>query len=424
MGRQAERNIIGCLLIDQDALGYVYGALKPGMFTDALMGAAYTEFLRGYDNCYMVNAPLLVQRIGGDTFPEGIVVEELAECMRGVSLSIEIKPNAAVVVDEYKARTLDAILQGVRPAPAGIDQQIGQLMAELEALQGARRSPSRTLPEIVRENKGRYFVDDVGGKVYLGFPRLDELTGGLEGGDVVVIGARPAVGKSAFVTQVALNLAQQGKRVGFFNLEMQEKQVYERFVAARSGIGLTRLRRATQFLGDEKERFDQANDGLERQDDLVITTGSRSAGEIRGACRHMGYDVVIIDYLQLVRPDKEYRGNRYAEVGSVSRAVKALAMELDIPVIALSQLNRVPESREGREPTMAELRESGDIEQDASVIVLMWNLSPDDRSKKGCKVEKQRQGATGKVPLDFDGDHMRFTEADEWMAAVDDCPFK
>ena len=158
----------------------------------------------------------------------------------------------------------------------------------------------------------------------------------------------------------------------------------------------------------------------------------QAVSEIRSESRHMGYDIIIIDYLQLLKSDKEYRGNRYAEVGAISKAIKALAMELNIPIIALSQLNRVSEARDTKEPTMAELREAGDIEQDASVIMLLWNISNDDKSKKGCKVEKQRQGQTGSVVLHFNGDLMRFEEskesvkeAQEWSKSVDDdCPFK
>ena len=269
-------------------------------------------------------------------------------------------------------------------------------------------------------------------RMYIGFSKLDDLLGGLEGGDMIVIGARPGVGKSALVTQITSNMAARGKRIGFYNLEMQEKQVYERFIVAQSGIRLTRLRRAKKFLGDEKERFDRANEELMKRDSIVITTGSKAMSEIRSESRHMGYDIIIIDYLQLLKADKSYRGNRYAEVGSISKAIKALAMELNIPIIALSQLNRVSEARETKEPTMAELREAGDIEQDASVIMLLWNISQDDNSKKGCKVEKNRQGRPGKEILRFDGDLMQFVEseesvkeAQEWARVNDDdCPFK
>ena len=103
--------------------------------------------------------------------------------------------------------------------------------------------------------------------------------------------------------------------------------------------------------------------------------------------------------MQLLKAETTYRGNRASEVGEISRAIKNLAMELNIPIIALSQLNRVSEMKETKEPTMAELREAGNIEQDASVIILLWNLNADDKTKKGCKVEKNRQGNTGKVVL-------------------------
>ena len=242
-----------------------------------------------------------------------------------------------------------------------------------------------------------------------------------------IIGARPAVGKSAFVTQMTLQFTGQGKRVGFYNLEMQEKQMYERFVVCRSGIGLTRLRRAKRFLGDEQERFREANEYLSGQE-VIINTGGRTVGQIRNESRHMGYDVLIIDYLQLLRSDVKYQ-NRASEVGAISKALKEMAMELNIPVIALSQLNRLSEIKENKEPTMAELREAGDIEQDASIIILMWNLS-EDRTKKGLKVDKNRQGELKKIVLEFDGNLMCFLETNEtvkqaagWTTAEEETPF-
>ena len=129
----------------------------------------------------------------------------------------------------------------------------------------------------------------------------------------------------------------------------------------------------------------------------------------------MDADCIIIDYLQLIRADRHYT-NRASEVGDISKAIKALAMELNCPIIVLSQLNRLSEGRGNKEPTMAELRESGDIEQDASVIILLWNLDEADRSKKGLKVEKNRQGEQTKFCLEFLGDAMCFKETDAaWM---------
>lgn len=424
MNLLAEQNVIGSLLLDPESIGKIQG-LEPDMFASELYGRMYLEFLRGYENGYQVNAVVLTAKI--PEYPADMVQREIRTCLEKTLTSVEVESYADIVIREYRAAQLDRILQSVKPDPENVDEQTGELINDLEALLDGRESQAKTLAEITRENKDRYFKDDAAQRMYIGFPKLDDLLGGLEGGDMIVIGARPGVGKSAFVTQITTALARSGKRVGFYNLEMQEKQVYERFVVAESGIGLTRLRRAVRFLGDEEERFRRANEVLEKEDRIIITTGSKAMSEIRNESRHMGYDVIIIDYLQLLRADKTYRGNRYAEVGAISRAIKALAMELNIPIIALSQLNRVSENREGKEPTMAELREAGDIEQDASVILLMWNMSKDS-SRKGIKVEKQRQGRTGKIVLRFNGDLMRFEETDEtprddWQEDEEENPF-
>lgn len=432
MGYIEEKNIIGSLLMDNNSISEIYSMISPDMFTSELLGRMYLEFLRGYDNRYEVTIAVLLQRLSEDSYPEYAIQDVLKSCVSDVLTSATIKSDAYVLLRDYKTRKLRNMMQRIVPNAGNIDTQISDLIRDLEALQDGEQVTSKSLPEIVEENKDKYFCDREEDRMYIGFPKLDDLLGGLEGGDMIVIGARPGVGKSALVTQITSNMAASGKRIGFYNLEMQEKQVYERFVVAQSGIGLTRLRRAKQFLGDEKERFDRANDELMKRDGIVITTGSKSMSEIRSESRHMGYDVIIIDYLQLLKADKSYRGNRYAEVGAISKAIKSLAMELNIPIIALSQLNRVSEARETKEPTMAELREAGDIEQDASVIILLWNVSQEDNSRKGCKIEKQRQGRLGKEILRFDGDLMRFVESDETVKEAqewakvkdDDCPFK
>ena len=432
MSRTAEENVIGSLLLDANRIADVYNMLSTEMFTDALLGRIYLEYQRGYDNHYDVNVSVLIQNVSCDEYPENAVMQIIRECADNVTISFDIKVHADVIRNEYMAKIFENIVNSVKINPARVNKQIGTLISDLEALQEVRSSESKSLAQITKENRDRYFIENESEKLYLGFPALDNILGGLEGGDMIVIGARPAVGKSAFVTQITSNLSDQGKRIGFYNLEMQEKQVYERFISSQSGIGLTRLRRAKKFLGDEKEQFDKANEILEKKDNIVITTGSKSVSEIRAESRHMEYDIIIIDYLQLLKSDKEYRGNRYAEVGAISKSIKSLAMELNIPIIALSQLNRVSEMKDTKEPTMSELREAGDIEQDASVIILMWNLSQEDNSKKGCKVEKQRQGQTGSIVLNFNGDLMRFEEteesikeAKEWAkSADDDCPFK
>lgn len=432
MSYLAERSVIGSLLMDKDCMSDIYGILEPNMFTSELLGKVYHEYQRAYDRGYTLTLPMIEQKLRSDNFPSHLIMEELKGCLNDTVTSANVKSSALVVENDYKAFKLDKILSSIKITPNNFNEQIRAIAQELEVLQDKRQTKSKTLAEIAKENKGNYFKKKEIKPLYLGFPKIDDLLGGLEGGDMIVIGARPAVGKSAFVTQITSNLAKQGKRIGFYNLEMQNKQIYERFVVSESGIGLTRLRRAVRFLGDEKERFDKANEVLERAKNIVITSaGAKSVSEIKAESRHMDYDIIIIDYLQLLKADTTYRGNRTAEVGEISRAIKNLAMELNIPVIALSQLNRASEGRDTKEPTMADLREAGNIEQDASVIILMWNLNSDDRAKKGCKIEKQRQGENGKVVMNFNGNLMRFEEtnedvksASEWKSTEKENPFE
>ena len=427
----AEQNVIGSLLMDKDCMADIYSILEPDMFTNEVLGRVYHEYQRAFDNGNELTLPMIEQKLRSDNFPSEFVMQELKECMSNTITSANVVKNAEVVQLENKTKLADKIISSIKFTPSNLKSQIGGVLKELEGLYGDKTDHSKTLSQIVGENKDNYFREREIKPLNIGFSKLDDLLGGLEGGDMVVIGARPAVGKSAFVTQITSNLAKQGNRIGFYNLEMQNKQVYERFVVNESGIGLTRLRRAIKFLGDEKERFDKANERLAKADNIVIcSSGAKSVGDIKAESKHMDYDIIIIDYLQLLKADNTYRGNRTAEVGEISRAIKNLAMELNIPIIALSQLNRASMGRDDKEPTMSELREAGNIEQDASVIMLLWNLDENDKSRKGCKIEKNRQGECGKVVMKFNGDTMQFEEtnedvkeAKEWKSVGNDNPF-
>lgn len=412
----AEQSVIGSLLMNQDCMADIY-FLEPQMFKDALFGKIFHEYQRAYDNHLTISLADIEQKVRSDEFSSEVILERVRACMSSTVTSAYVVNDANVILNDYKAHRLDKLLNTIKVSPNNLKEQIRALQNELEVLQDNREMKSKTLAEITQENKSNYFKDREVKPMRIGFYKLDEMLGGLEGGDMIVIGARPAVGKSALVTQITSYLAKQGKRIGFYNLEMQNKQVYERFVVSESGISLTRLRRAKTFLGDEESRFNKANETLEKAENIVITsTGGKSVSEIRAESKHMDYDIIIIDYLQLLKADLTYRGNRAAEVGEISRAIKNLAMELNIPIIALSQMNRLSEQKDIKEPTMAELREAGNIEQDASVIMLLWNLSTDDKTRKGCKIEKNRQGETGKVVLKFNGDLMKFEETNETIS--------
>ena len=426
----SELNVLACIMSRIEVLDEIY-ELKPEMFSDELLGKIYREFLISYEK----GTPTTIILIQEKLEQEGLDLPRLHKIVSdlfSVSFtSIGVKGYADVVISSYKARMLNKYLSSIKITGSNYNDVVQGIENEIDRLHGQKKENEKTLSEITKKYKDSYFCEKNEPTVRLGFSKLDDMIQ-LEGGDMVVIGARPAVGKSAFVTQIASNLSNNAKKVGFFNLEMLDKQMFERFVVSRSNISLTRLKRAKCFLGKEKEEYSKAVDSLMNDENIVISTGRKSVSDIKRECRNANFDIVIIDYLQLVKPDKTYRGNRAAEVGEVSKSLKELAMELNIPIIALSQMNRMSEMKEDKEPTMSELREAGDIEQDASVILLLWNPDKDDKTIKGCKAEKNRQGELGKAYFRFDGDHMKFKETEykkqkkdnnDWQKVTSDVPF-
>lgn len=432
---EAEQGIIGSILLDDKCIGEIYGKLEPKMFSDDFGKTCFNEILAMYDTGNHISHVELAQRIENHKWSSQDVGKYLAECVVASPTSVLIKNYADTVIREYKANELKNLFGRCSLLPRDIDNTMAEIIAKCEELKTGQEIRSKSIKQISQENKVNYFVDIERNTVKTGFYKLDDCLGGLEGGDVIVIGARPGVGKSAISLQMITHMCKTGNKVGYFNLEMMDNQVYERLVSQLSEIGLTRVRRAKSFLGGEKGKFDKANNQMEQMD-LIISSGSKTIGEIKSESRHQNFDVIVIDYLQLVKAERKY-GNRASEVGDISKAVKELASELKVPVVLLSQLNRTSEVRDTKEPEISELRESGDIEQDASVILLMWNLSEKNPSLKGLKVGKQRMGELSKFGLEFDGAHMRFEErmedfsktlqlarnCDKGTGIVDDCPF-
>lgn len=405
-----EESVISALLrTEGEILAQLPQQLSGAMFQDEIFANAYGLYQAAYDKGEKLSLAVLQQQLGTGGIPAKAIETKLHEVIVTGYAIATAKQDALALIRDYKTRQFNELLSRVQAQPDTLDQAIDYLTDEFENLRNDRQSKTKPLPQIVRENKDKYFRERTTPLIELEFSTTNDMVGGLEPGDVIVIGARPAVGKSAFATQLASYIANLGKKIAYFNLEMMEKQIYERFVSAASGIGLQRIRRAIKYTGDEEQRFAQANMLLEEKDKIIITTGSQTVSSIRSFVRNGGYDLIIVDYLQLIKPEGRYRGNRIAEVGDISHGLKSIAIDYGIPVILLSQLNRVSMGRENKEPTMSELRESGDIEQDASVILLLWNLDEEGRLK-GLKVEKNRQGKTGRVTMQFNGDLMKFEE--------------
>ena len=240
---RAEKNVIGCLLLDPNEVGNTN--LEPYMFTDELYRDMFTEILRAYENHKPITDTVIEQALLSDTRPSHFLRQEMAECIQSVSTVMEIRANAEIVRSEYLAKRLGEYLDTI-PDPARINEQIGEMVTNLEALRDRRDTSSIRASDMVDKFSDQYFRERPEG-IQTGLEGLDETLGDLEPGDVIVIGARPSVGKSALVTQIASHIAKKGKRVGFYNLEMSDKQIYERLIARESGISMQRIRRAIAF---------------------------------------------------------------------------------------------------------------------------------------------------------------------------------
>ena len=253
-----------------------------------------------------------------------------------------------------------------------------------------------------------------------GFDDLDRLLAGFQKSDLVIIAARPSVGKTAFALDILRNAAIKGKsKIALFSLEMSKEQLTDRMISSESRVDLWKIR--TGHLSDDQnnndfEKIGLAINKLSDADIFIDDSGSINVMQIRTKCRRLktesGLDMVIIDYMQLIQDNGS--DNRNQEVSLISRSLKALAKELDVPIIALSQLSRAVELSKPAIPKLAHLRESGSIEQDADVVLFIYRkaadrnyrpeeISPDEKNVAEIHIAKHRNGACGELKLYFDG---------------------
>ena len=266
-----------------------------------------------------------------------------------------------------------------------------------------------TTLEKLTENQG-----EITGLPY-GWKDLDNMTSGLQRSDLVIIAGRPAMGKTSFSMNIAERAAIKGSSVAIFSMEMSSVQLVMRMFSSLARINQRNLR-SGNIRDEEWPRIGQQQALLSQSKLFIDDTPALSPSEIRARCRRLkrshGLDLIVIDYLQLMQVPG-HKENRATEISEISRSLKALAKELDVPVIALSQLNRSLEQRPNKRPVMSDLRESGAIEQDADLIIFIYRdeVYNEDSPHKG-KAEiilgKHRNGATGMVPLTFLGEYTRF----------------
>lgn len=283
-------------------------------------------------------------------------------------------------------------------------------------LKGAGGSAPRSIGQIAAERTAHYeALQD--GKIVPGWPtripRLDRLlTGGIKPGRVYVLAARPSVGKSSFAQHIGLELAKQQIPVLFMSQEMADVELADRAVANAGRVDYGNLLTG-HMQSEDWTRAVEALGALAPLPYYVHEQGALTLADIRAKARSVrGLKVLIIDYIQLCAGTRK-DGNRNLEIGAITNGLKALAMQMGVAVIALSQLNRDVESRADKRPSMADLRDSGAIEQDADTVIFLWPLDDEEQAVRGvgCHVAKNRMGWRGELALNFDGGHQHWGES-------------
>jgi len=319
-------------------------------------------------------------------------------------------------------------------------REVGNLLEESEQkvfaisqrTTGRDFTGSRELLDKVFENLSKLAgSNDIITGVTTGYARLDKLTAGLQASDLVIVAARPSMGKTAFALCMALNAAiRQNVPVAVFSLEMSKEQLMQRMLAVWGKVDLSKLRRPSLLSDEDWGKLYTAADEVARAPIFIDDTPALSTLELRARARRLradkGLGLVVVDYLQLMRSSRR-TDSRELEISDISRSLKGLAKELDVPVVALSQLNRKVEERGDKRPMLSDLRESGAIEQDADVIMFVYRddvykfQKPAERPANGVAeiiIGKQRNGPVGVAELMYLSPYTAFADmAPDWMPA-------
>lgn len=428
----AEKSILGAILISEDVLGDTAEKLKPSDFYDERHGLIFAAALRLYEKHTPVDLLTLTDelkkskdltKVGGAAY--------LAELTNHVPTAAHADAYANLVSQAATRRRLISASSEISEMSFNDTSPVNELIekAEQKLFSVSTQSIKKELipiEDILSDSFDRIeeLHKNKGGLrgIPTGYPDLDRLTAGFQPSDLVILAARPAMGKTTLVTNLAYNVATIAKKaVLFFSLEMSKEQLVDRMLADASGIDAWKIRTGN-LNDDDFSKISEAMGTMAEAQIMIDDTPGLSVLEMRTkarrAARNAEIGLIVVDYLQLMEATTKSRdGNRVQEVSEISRGLKLLARELNAPVIALSQLSRSVESRRPQVPQLADLRESGSIEQDADVVMFIYreayyNAETERENITDLIIAKHRNGPTGKIELYFNPERLRFESMD------------
>lgn len=417
----AEKSILGAILIDKDAIVDIAVILRPEMFYNQNNGKIYEAMVTLYESRDPIDALTVadwlkkekeLERVGGRAY--------LASLSNEVPVASHAVKYAQIVRETYIKRML--ISAGAEMGELGFDE--GKPLGEiLDKAEQSIYSLSQThvkksfvpVKDALAESFDRLDTlhnspEGIRG-VPTGFGDLDNMLAGMQDSNLIILAARPGIGKTTFATNIAQYVAVEKKMpVGYYALEMSNLEMVDRMLVGQANIDAWKLKTGN-LKEDDFARLSEAMGVLADCPLYIDDTPGQSILELRTKARRLhsqvGLKLLVVDYLQLVVGDKSYE-SRVQEVGAISQGLKNLARELRIPVLALSQLNRGIENRTEKVPQLADLRESGSIEQDADVVMFLYRNDDNNLEDVKLAIAKHRNGGLGTVDLKFRGDRVKF----------------
>jgi len=427
----AERSILGAILIDNHTLNLAIEKLRPEDFFSDHHRRIFNQMIELGDAQEAIDTVTLydaLQRKGELEAAGGAAY--IAQLLDGVPHVSHVDHYARIVKEKARLRTLihtaHAIQQTALDAEEDADAVLDQAESAIFQIAEDRiRTGLVPMRDVVHESFDRLQRVMTEGKritgMATGYSQLDNLTSGLQPSELIILAARPSVGKTALALNLAENAAKLGAQVAIFSLEMSKESLLMRLLASQARIDAHKFRTG-HFSKQDWQQMTQSLAEIANTSVWIDDTASASVTEIGAKARRLkrdkGLSMVVVDYLQLIAARGRF-SNRNEEVSSITRGLKALAKELKVPVLVLSQLTRAPE-REIRAPQLADLRESGAIEQDADVVMFIHRpnlykkkdeVTEEERAQTDLIIAKQRNGPVDRIPFVFLGKFTRFEEA-------------
>ena len=446
---EVERAVLGALMNDRDAYAVVCEILSPESFYEQRNQLIYSAIR----DLSLAEKPVDVLTVTDELERQGCLDKVggaiyIADLSNKVASSANIEYHARIIAHKFLARQLISFASEIETKAFDGSMDIDDLMQEAEGslFELSRRNMKKDYTQIDPDisnaveviQKAAANKDGLTG-VPTGYHKLDNITSGWQASDLVIIAGRPAMGKTSFALSMAKNIAADYKvPMAFFSLEMSNVQLVNRLISNCCEIQGSKILNG-QLKPDEWERLDKRLNNLIGSPLYVDDTPGLSVFELRTKARRLvrdhGVKIIMIDYLQLMNANGMRFSSRQEEVSTISRSLKQIAKELDIPILALSQLNRGVESREGLEgkrPQLSDLRESGAIEQDADMVLFVhrpeyYHIYQDEngRDLHGMAqiiIAKHRKGATGDVLLNFRGEFTRFENPEDTSSNLNNAP--